>query len=148
MPLVPEVTITLKQSGGHDAPWVVIKAETPAEALLALNEFVTVEGFETVKLAAQRFKATVSYSSPPAAPPVSPPKEEEADLAQAEAALKAAGMSREARDATLNSQQLPDSVTPKCPKCGKPGEWKEGVSARGTAYSDYFCVDDGWEPCK
>lgn len=146
---MPEVTITLKQSGGHDAPWVAIKAETPAEALLALNEFVTVEGFETVKLAAQRFKATVSYSSgPPAAPPASPAKNDEADLDKAEAALKAAGMSREARDATLSNQALPESVHPKCPKCGKPGEWKEGVSAKGTAYSGYFCLADDWEPCK
>ena len=172
---MPEVTVTLKQSGGYDAPWVVFKGGSVAEVkslMLDARDLALLA--ETKKMAAE-FKANPKY---PIVDKAAVDKAEqvlkdasateaehraalaraEGDLDKAEAALKAAGLagSREARDATLDKsqagQELPGSLKPSCAKCSQAAQWREGTSKAGTPYAGYFCLNNDcenfWKECK
>lgn len=123
-----EISITFKEGASHDAPWVVIKAQTVEEASALLQEVRTKGVFQGVKAASREFQAAVP-----------------ANINQAVATVRAAIPGSE-------EQKLPDSATPSCSECSEAAQWKEGVSKQHTPYSGWYCLNKScnnyWKPVK
>jgi hypothetical protein len=58
------LSLTMKQHAGHDAPWLVLYADTPAEAKALLAEVLNVELPNALAVTASRFAATASGQAP------------------------------------------------------------------------------------
>lgn len=114
--LSAEVSITVKAGPGYDEPWVTFKGNVD-EVGRALAEFRQKGLFGSVKAASAEF----------AAAPVR-------DAAQAVRNLKEAFPNAEV------SQELPESMKPRCPDCGAVGAEKKGHSTKqGKDYEGVFC---------
>lgn len=74
-----KVVITLKQSGGYDAPWIVIHADDLEDAKRQASELLNNGLPETVAEAAAKFAATKTGVAPArtqAAPQAAPPAQQ------------------------------------------------------------------------
>lgn len=103
-----KLTLTLKGGAGFDAPWIVLHAESPSEALQILNDESLKTLMEVSQSAAKHFVSQNQIA--PAAP------------AQA------------ANGQPAGSQQAPAGS----PACPPGWTFKSGISKAGNPYKGYF----------
>src|SRR5690606_11570148 len=117
------VTLTLKEGGGFDAAWIVLKAPTVEGALALLDDAKSRRLGERVKAAAEEFRAGSGGNATRQANAPTAPQQRQQAPAQQHSAPQAAAQSAVPGD-----------------NCPHGRTHKEGVSkASGKPYSAYFC---------
>lgn len=120
------VTLTLKEGGGYDAAWIVLKAPTVEGALALLDDAKSRKLGEQVKAAAEEFRSGSGGSATRQANARPAPQQQQQQQRQ---------------------QAAPTSPVPG-DNCPHGRTHKEGVSkASGKPYSAYFCNGPRGQQC-
>lgn len=117
---MPEISVTFKAHGGHDAPWVVVKGDSVEQVSAVLTELREQDAFAAVKTIAAEFQAA---------------------QADAVAVIQAAipGSTEVVSDAP--APEVPASPPRQgltCKTCGAPASRKSGTSKKGP-WAGNFC---------
>jgi hypothetical protein len=71
-----KISLTMKQHGGFDAPWIVVYANTPREAKALLADLLKEELPNALSVTAQRFATTAPDGQAPAQSQSRPPQQQ------------------------------------------------------------------------
>jgi hypothetical protein len=116
-----EISFTFKAGPGYGEPWVVVKAESVAEADAVLEELRQVGAFSAVKTMAREF------ADAPAA-----------GVEAVQAAIASATVISEGPASPVLQGQVVKQSTPPCQTCGGSTTFRSGTGKNGK-WSAYFC---------
>jgi hypothetical protein len=128
------ITVTVKGGAGFEAPWIVLRADTPGEMMALIGQVGDMGVDMAVRVLSQRFRA-VATGTPeqaaqaalggeviidePAPPP--PPQPQPGGFAPPP------------------GYGPPPNLNPPCKTCGGPTVFKQDTKANPPAWKGYFC---------
>lgn len=137
VPSESEISVTLKQHSGHNAPWIVVRAATAEEVKNQLRDVVNADLLRAVTITAAKFSgltpSTPNASSAPTQQFQGQPSQPQQQYQQQPKAQAAS--------------QLPPGIEQKYCQHG-PMVYKTGVNKWDKPYQAFFCPTDKDDPSK